>query len=172
MQSKIRIDTEFVNPPATHPTRAQQMKAVSQLLIGHPAGLRQSELLALLGRGAKREELLATLNTMVSRSIAVRVSGRGASRFAMAAERAAYTAAANDNELLSAVHKTDDARRRAAGNGMASTIPPPRRATGNPETVDEWMARTGNKPERIANNFDKPLDRFPGRRPSLPRYIM
>lgn len=153
------------------PSRDKQVLAVTQLLKGHPLGMQQQQLMSLLGRHADRAQLLATLNTMVCYGLAVRLRGRGPHRYVLATEHTgAAPAAANDSVHLSEVLRSDQARARAAAGGIVAPMPP-RMRTAQAETVDEWMARTGKQPQIISNNFDKPLDHYPGRRPSMPRFI-
>jgi hypothetical protein len=52
---------------------------------------------------------------------------------------------------------------RIAGETTTSKEAP----TIQAETIEQWMARTGKRPEVLPNNFDEPITSFPGRRPTV-----
>ena len=146
--------------------RSRQVSAVKQLLSNKPEGHNRHELQALLGKDANPKQLVATLSTMKSAGVVRAQRAAGGVRYVLATE----------NLLQPAVHtrvrhitpaEADHARFRAAGIGLHAAIPPPATPVGITETVEQWMTRTGKRPEVLPHNFDAPRARFPARRPTF-----
>lgn len=146
--------------------RSRQVSAVKQLLSGKPAGLSRTDMLVLLGKHADRKQLDATLNTMLSRGVLRKFRAPGGMHFTLATENLLQPAVRTRVQRLTPT-QADSARLRAASLGMAAAIPPPAASNTTAETVEQWMARTGQKPEVLPHNFDTPHTTFPGRRPSI-----
>ncbi len=53
----------------------------------------------------------------------------------------------------------------ARAAAMPAAKPPTKPADIPAETVQQWMERTGKKPEVLPHNFDDPITSWPGRRP-------
>lgn len=146
--------------------RGRQVSAVKQLLAGKPEGHSRTELQTLLGRRADPKQLTATLNTMKSNGVIRATRTRGSLHFVLATENLLQPAVRTRVQRLTPA-QADSARIRAATQGMAAAIPPSAASTTNAETVEQWMARTGKRPQVLPHNFDKPHATFPGRRPSI-----
>lgn len=148
---------------STVAVRRGQMMAVQQLLTGKPLGHSRPELQSLLGKHADPHQLTATINAMKSNGVIIANRASGCVRYTLhSADSSTGTQA-----LGTTPERTDHARARAARLGMRAAIPP--RQTGGPitETVEQWMTRTGKKPDTLPHNFDNPRTTFPGRRPSI-----
>ena len=144
--------------------RSHQVSAVKQLLAPEPAGLTRQQLRVLLGKHADHKQLDATLNTMLSRGVIRKFRAPGGMHFALATENLLQPAVRTRVQRLTPA-QADSARQRAASLGVAAVIPPSATATGDVETVEQWMRRTGKKPEVLPHNFDAPITSWPGRRP-------
>ena len=146
--------------------RRRQASADKQLLHGKPEGHSRTELQALLGRRADPKQLTATLNTMKSTGVVRATRGKGGTRYTLATATLLQPAVTTRTKHLTP-SQADHARFRAAGIGLHAAIPPSATSTATAETVEQWMARTGQHPEVLPHNFDAPRDRFPARRPTF-----
>ena len=146
--------------------RRRHASAVKQLLSGKHEGLTRAELQTLLGRRADPKQLTATLNAMKSAGTVHATRSKGGTRYTLATANLPPPAVAPRAKHLTPA-QADHARFRAAGIGLHAAIPPSATSTATAETVEQWMARTGQHPEVLPHNFDAPRDRFPARRPTF-----
>ena len=149
--------------------RSRQISAVKQLLSGKPDGMSRNDLQVLLGKRADAKQLIAVLNMMKSNGIIRASRGSGTIRYTLATENLLQPAVSGKVKHITPT-EADHLRFRAAGIGMHAAIPPSAPTSNGTETVEQWMERTGKRPEVLPHNFDAPLTAFPGRRPGIPKH--